>query len=118
MIPRCAKRSRRVGVGSNVLKSIPALTERLRSRFEGGMVGDISYPDYETRMAILKNKSQEKGVSFPEDILEYIATNIQFLLYPVISIGFIITTVGEYFIASSYVNNELIDLLDVEKEVI
>lgn len=58
-------------------KAIPALTERLRSRFEGGMIGDISYPDYETRIAILKVKSQEKGMSFSEKILDYIASNIQ-----------------------------------------
>jgi len=58
-------------------KAIPALAERLRSRFEGGMIGDIGYPDYETRIAILKTKSQERGVSFPEDVLDYIASNIQ-----------------------------------------
>ncbi|OGZ19055.1 MAG: hypothetical protein A2Z68_00710 [Candidatus Nealsonbacteria bacterium RBG_13_38_11] len=58
-------------------KAIPALAERLRSRFEGGMIGDISYPDYETRIAILKSKTQERGVSFSDDILDYIATNIQ-----------------------------------------
>jgi len=58
-------------------KAIPALAERLRSRFEGGMIGDISYPDYETRIAILKTKSQEKGVAFPDDVLDYIASNIQ-----------------------------------------
>ena len=58
-------------------KTIPALAERLRSRFEGGMIGDISYPDYETRIAILKTKSQEKGMDFNDQILDYIATNIQ-----------------------------------------
>ena len=58
-------------------KAIPALAERLRSRFEGGMIGDIGYPDYETRVAILKAKSQERGVSFSEEILDYIASNIQ-----------------------------------------
>jgi len=58
-------------------KAIPALAERLRSRFEGGMIGDIGYPDYETRVAILKTKSQEKGINFSEDILDYIANNIQ-----------------------------------------
>lgn len=58
-------------------KAIPALAERLRSRFEGGMIGDIGYPDYETRMAILKTKIQEKGLSFPEETLDYIAANIQ-----------------------------------------
>jgi chromosomal replication initiator protein len=58
-------------------KAIPALTERLRSRFEGGMIGDISYPDYETRIAILKSKIQEKEASVNDEILEYIALNIQ-----------------------------------------
>lgn len=58
-------------------KSIMALAERLRSRFEGGMIGDIGYPDYETRIAILKTKGQEKGVGFSEEVLDYIATNIQ-----------------------------------------
>ena len=47
-----------------------------------------------------------------------IATNISYLFYPTISLGFIVAAVGEYFIASSYVNNELMDLLDIEKEVI
>ncbi len=58
-------------------KAIPALAERLRSRFEGGMIGDIGYPDYETRIAILKTKSQERGTSFSEEVLDYIASNIQ-----------------------------------------
>lgn len=57
--------------------AIPALEERLRSRFEGGMIADISPPDLETRIAILKTKCQEKKVSLDEKILEYIAVNIQ-----------------------------------------
>lgn len=58
-------------------KAIPALEERLRSRFEGGMIADISSPDYETRLAILKTKTQEKKIDFSDEILEYIASNIQ-----------------------------------------
>ena len=58
-------------------KAISSLEERLRSRFEGGMIADISLPDTETRVAILKTKSQEKGVSFSADVLEYMASNIQ-----------------------------------------
>jgi chromosomal replication initiator protein len=58
-------------------KAIPALAERLRSRFEGGMIADISYPDFETRMAILKAKSQEKKIEFPNEIINYVAANIQ-----------------------------------------
>jgi len=57
-------------------KAISTLEERLRSRFEGGMIADISYPDLETRLAILKNKIKEKKINIPEDVLEYIATNI------------------------------------------
>ena len=58
-------------------KAIAALEERLRSRFEGGMIADISFPDLETRIAILKTKSQEKKTDFPEDVLEYVASHIQ-----------------------------------------
>ena len=58
-------------------KAIPSLAERLRSRFEGGMTADIGYPDYETRVAILKAKLQERKMDFSEDILNYIASNIQ-----------------------------------------
>jgi chromosomal replication initiator protein len=58
-------------------KTIQALTERLRSRFEGGMIADISIPDFETRVAILKLKSQLKGVLFSEEIYQYIASIIQ-----------------------------------------
>jgi len=58
-------------------KAIPALTERLRSRFEGGMIADISYPDYETRIAILKTKCLERKTEFSEEVLGYIAANIQ-----------------------------------------
>jgi chromosomal replication initiator protein len=58
-------------------KVIPSLTERLKSRFEGGMIADISVPDYESRMAILKVKSQEKNINLSKEILDYIATHIK-----------------------------------------
>jgi chromosomal replication initiator protein len=58
-------------------KAIPALEERLRSRFEGGMIADISLPDFETRMAILRAYSEEKETDIRDDILEYIAVNFQ-----------------------------------------
>jgi len=57
--------------------AIPELEERLKSRFEGGMIADISLPDYETRLVILKIKLQEKNMELPDDILEYIATNVK-----------------------------------------
>ena len=58
-------------------KSIQTLEERLRSRFEGGMVADISYPDLETRVAILKSKASEKNVVLSDEIFEYVAQNIK-----------------------------------------
>jgi len=58
-------------------KSIASLEERLRSRFEGGMITDISHPDYESRLAILKQKSQDKKLILEDPILEFVATSIQ-----------------------------------------
>ena len=58
-------------------KFIPTLEERLRSRFEGGMIADIGYPDFELRLAILQTKLQERGVTLPDPILEFVANKIQ-----------------------------------------
>lgn len=58
-------------------KTIPALTERLRSRFEGGMIADINLPDFETRVAILKAKAQEKRTDFSDEVFHYIALHIE-----------------------------------------
>ncbi|MCK4592082.1 chromosomal replication initiator protein DnaA [Candidatus Parcubacteria bacterium] len=58
-------------------KAIPALEERLRSRFEGGMIADVGSPDYETRLAILKAKAREKNFEIPDESLNYIALHIQ-----------------------------------------
>jgi chromosomal replication initiator protein len=57
-------------------KAIPTLEERLRSRFEGGMITDISRPTLETRMAILESKVAEKGFNIEKEALFYIADNI------------------------------------------
>lgn len=56
---------------------IPTLEERLRSRFEGGMIADIGFPDYELRMAILKTKLQNRGVNLSDDVIDMIATKVQ-----------------------------------------
>ena len=52
------------------------LEDRLRTRFEGGLMADIQPPDLETRMAIIHNKSQGVGLLLSDEIVEYIATNI------------------------------------------
>lgn len=56
-------------------KSIPTLTERLRSRFEMGMTIDIGMPDFETRSAILSTKAAASGVELGHDTVEYLANN-------------------------------------------
>ncbi len=58
-------------------KEIKNITERLRTRFQGGMVADIQPPDYETRLAILQQSLEEKKLSIPEEHLEMIAKNIE-----------------------------------------
>jgi chromosomal replication initiator protein len=58
-------------------KAIQTIEERLRSRFEGGMIADIGKPDLETRMAILRAKTNEKGFSIGDESLKFIAENIK-----------------------------------------
>ena len=52
------------------------LETRLQSRFESGLMADINPPDYETRMAIIKTKAISLGLELPEDVCDYIASNI------------------------------------------
>ena len=61
-------------------KDIETLEARLRTRFEWGLIADISAPDYETRMAILQKKIEMDSLqkyNIPDDVLEYIATNVK-----------------------------------------
>ena len=58
-------------------RSIPLLKERLRSRFEGGLVANVQVPDFETRLAILQAKASKDGTNVSADILEFIALQIQ-----------------------------------------
>lgn len=58
-------------------KSIPTLTERLRSRFEWGMTIDIQMPDFETRSAIIEAKAAISGVTLERETVEFLAKNIK-----------------------------------------
>ena len=58
-------------------KSLPLLQDRLRSRFDGGLVTDMQAPDFETRLAILQAKAKHQGVNVSADVLEFIALQIQ-----------------------------------------
>lgn len=57
-------------------KEIPLLEDRLRSRFESGMIADIGKPDVETRIAIISKKLDQKNCQLPNNIIEYIAQNV------------------------------------------
>jgi chromosomal replication initiator protein len=58
-------------------KEIPTLEDRLRSRFEWGLICDIQPPDLETRIAILRKKAQLENLDVPDEVMGYIATNIE-----------------------------------------
>ncbi len=58
-------------------KEMMTLEERLRTRFEMGLIADIQPPTIETRMAIVKRKSDELGIDLPDDVIQFIAENIK-----------------------------------------
>ena len=58
-------------------KEIPTLEDRLRSRFEWGLITDIQKPDLETRIAILRKKADIENLEIPNEVIIYIANNIK-----------------------------------------
>ncbi len=58
-------------------RSIPALEERMISRFEWGMIADIAQPDLETRLAIIRAKCQEKSLQLTDEVIRFLATSFQ-----------------------------------------
>ena len=73
-------------------REIALLEDRLKSRFDGGLLADIDSPDYETRFAILRKKAQEENVVIEKSINEFRAENEK-----VISSDYIKSTVSKYF---------------------
>ena len=57
-------------------KEIPGIEDRLRNRFEWGLIADIQPPDMETRVAILQKKAENEGVELPHDVAFFLASNI------------------------------------------
>lgn len=58
-------------------KEMPDIDERLRSRFEWGLIADLQPPDVETRIAILRKKSEDEGVRLPDDVVQFLAANMK-----------------------------------------
>lgn len=58
-------------------KEIKTLEDRLRTRFEWGLLADIQIPDFETRIAIIRRKAQLLDIQMPDDVAEYIANRLK-----------------------------------------
>ena len=91
-------------------KEIPTLEERLRSRFEWGLITDIQPPDLETRIAILKKKAEKDKINLPDDVALFIANKIKSNIRELE--GSLIRTV-----AYAFLNKRTIDL-ELVKEVL
>jgi len=66
-----------VMTSDRVPSELPELTERLRSRFESGMIVDVQAPEYETKVAIIRKKAEESNLSIPDEVCDYLAKNIR-----------------------------------------
>lgn len=84
---------------------IAKLEERLRSRFEAGLIVDVSRPDFELRCAIIQIKSKEKGLNIPMDLVQLIAGNID---SPRQIEGFIIRLMSESKLKKIEISKDLI----------
>lgn len=89
-------------------KAIPGIEQRLISRFEWGMIADIQTPDFETKIAIIKEKLKEKDFSLKEEIIEYLALTIQNNIRE-------LEGVLNKIIALSQLQNRVIDLDEIKR---
>ncbi len=87
---------------------IAKLEERLRSRFEAGLIVDVSPPDFELRCAIIQIKAKERGLEIPMDLVQLIAGNINSARKIE---GFLVRLISEAKLKGSEISQELIQLL-------
>lgn len=102
-------------------KEMPSMEERLRSRFEWGLTADLQQPDVETRMAILRKKSEEEGIAIGDEIVQLLAeslkNNIRELEGALIRLGAYSTLTGQT-ISIEMAKNILPDLLGRKRKII
>ena len=102
-------------------KEMPSMEERLRSRFEWGLIADLQPPDVETRIAILRKKSEEEGIVIGDDVIHHLAqglkSNIRELEGALTRLGAYSTLTGQA-ITMEMVKTVLRDLLGSQKKVI
>ena len=102
-------------------KEMPSMEERLQSRFESGLIADLQTPDIETRIAILRKKSEEEGLAIGDDVVHLLAerlkSNIRELEGALIRLGAYSTLTGQA-ITTDMAKTILRDLLGSKKKVI
>ncbi len=102
-------------------KDIPDIEDRLRSRFEAGLIADIQSPDLETRVAILKRKAEVQNIRLPDDVANYLAAmlknNIRELEGGLMRLG-AIASLTNTEITVDLARNELRHLFDARDKVI
>lgn len=102
-------------------KDIPDIEERLRSRFEWGLIADLQPPDVETRIAILRKKSEDEGITLPEDVIQFLSTtmksNIRELEGSLVRLGAYASLTG-HVITLDLAKNILRDLVGDKKKIV
>ena len=102
-------------------KEMPSMEERLRSRFEWGLIADLQQPDVETRIAILRKKSDEEGIAIGEDVVQLLAANLKSNIREIegalIRLGAYASLTG-HTITVDMAKNVLRDLLGGKRKVI
>src|SRR5215831_1929689 len=102
-------------------KDMPDIEERLRSRFEWGLIADLQPPDVETRIAILRKKSEDEGVTLPEDVIQFLSAtmknNIRELEGSLVRLGAYASLTGQ-IITLDMAKNVLRDLIGDKKKIV
>ncbi len=102
-------------------KDMPDIEERLRSRFEWGLIADLQPPDVETRIAILRKKSEDEGVKLPEDVIQFLSvtmkSNIRELEGSLVRLGAYASLTGQT-ISLDLAKNVLRDLIGETKKIV
>ena len=102
-------------------KEMPDIEERLRSRFEWGLIADLQAPDVETRIAILRKKSEDEHIALPEEVIHYLENtmknNIRELEGSLVRLGAYSSLTGQ-MITLDMAKNVLRDLIGEKKKIV
>ena len=102
-------------------KDMPDIEERLRSRFEWGLIADLQPPDVETRIAILRKKSEDEGLKLPEDVIQFLSitmkSNIRELEGSLVRLGAYASLTGQV-ISLDLAKTVLRDVIGDKKKIV